>query len=1307
MHVCQTREGSGCSSRSRSSSGGGGGGYNDSKGSSGFANGTSTWWSRVSAPATGAPKGSASGASGTGSANECNAAGVTDTCAGNVQKDDTNGDHEKSAAYPISVHSRQLQRQSGRHSSETPHVAAVRRAKWGTPLRASKPSAGLYCDAAAVSARSFASALQAPVTGTSKSPGGHVTYHGTPSSGSPLVNANVCASGPESQPLPNALASHSPRDSKDNEMGIHSSEEDCCLTAAHAAPESAPSAVRTNNYGCGDGGGGGDVRRTANRSEEGTVAGPDTEDDFSARASPSPGTTTAAPLTYAAVASSSSSSPLPGKRLPQSRVGFRQRCKVVCSGRASLPNTGGGTNATPGTSAGVVLKDASPSFPPTLTIPSANPAHATDKGALTSAPLSVGRVVEHEVANNMTQRSLANTMMPPLPPSVHRHQPTHLILRLPNTRSSQQAPSGSTPDEERMTYYGSSRLAGASEAAAPSTEPSSPAAPPPNIHRTSSALALRPPSLQIVVTPFTHSPSPSQALSERIPVTSGGAPGEPTTAQQQQQQSSTPSPSAAIRRSSLTPGDPNRVLCPTHPATAAVPVGKDIHRAVSTTALFKAVEILPGLFLGSYADASDPETLAAHGISLVINCALECSVTPAMANNNSHVRYAQFLLRDHSDEPIAPFFTPVTRIIHDQLHRRHVKQQCMAHCAAADASSLNTHEAENVWAVPQSPASPLRSVGGQPSLKNGERKTPGTPSSAPRIGVRLGEGSRCSSSSTTTTSFSASPTPNRAATFPPVAAAAAAGVGPDATDGLAAKQSSNDMCKNTSTTTTTSFPGVAAPPPESSSSTPLASAITPFTVVDPRDCGGVLVHCRMGVSRSATFIIAYLILYGCALAHLDDTASLFVYFLERERRIIEEAGGVTSFTDNSDRSAPHTMTPASPRRGSGCCTNGSATVMPLTSAPSLVGRPVGSSRASLNGNFCTTSRQHQSSASLANSPIEFASRVCRACYLMRLRERCFDHQPQRPLLVSGKQQLSEVRGKEEQLQQEPYAMIMRRRETRRESTCEVRGVDGHSCCSNDSMTSDSGYNVHPEQQKPRQLQHHYHRRAFSALPSPAPTALHRISRRSSMATPHRAACTKEGVQEGDSLDGAETHQQRCVKTMTRSQRLAARNALTTPTRKTPERQLQSTSSPFMDTVALTETPVMTPGHSAVFDTRLDHDKNVCSNCSPHGEEHHQNQQQQLLSCSSNAPLSISPHTSSRAHSDLHNSLDTLLGANLAHSGGSGGTANRFHCVTSAMTYRDAFDVVKRQKTDINPNIGFIMALHELAGESDLSSSISL
>lgn len=42
-----------------------------------------------------------------------------------------------------------------------------------------------------------------------------------------------------------------------------------------------------------------------------------------------------------------------------------------------------------------------------------------------------------------------------------------------------------------------------------------------------------------------------------------------------------------------------------------------------------------------------------------------------------------------------------------------------------------------------------------------------------------------------------------------------------------------------------------------------------------------------------------------------------------------------------------------------------------------------------------------------------------------------------------------------------------------------------------------------------------------------------------------------------------------------------------------------------------------------------------------------------------------------------------------------------------MTYREAFDYLKQRKTDVNPNIGFVLALRELAGGVDFNLSTSV
>nr|CCD14653.1 unnamed protein product [Trypanosoma congolense IL3000] len=85
---------------------------------------------------------------------------------------------------------------------------------------------------------------------------------------------------------------------------------------------------------------------------------------------------------------------------------------------------------------------------------------------------------------------------------------------------------------------------------------------------------------------------------------------------------------------------------------------------------FKAVEVLPGLFLGSYADSMQPSELAQRNIFLVLNVAAECPVTPEMQNNPYKVRYLHVPMHDHSDEDIMRHFVPLSQLIHTQLHRR-------------------------------------------------------------------------------------------------------------------------------------------------------------------------------------------------------------------------------------------------------------------------------------------------------------------------------------------------------------------------------------------------------------------------------------------------------------------------------------------------------------------------------------------------------------------------------------------------------------------------------------------------------------
>ncbi|TPP51829.1 Dual specificity phosphatase, catalytic domain family protein [Leishmania donovani] len=1054
--------------------------------------------------------------------------------------DGDDGDNNEGKRIAVNLsrarHPPQHSRQSRPYLRMSPRVTSARKAKSGDRRRASSSGSGLEraaASAALSSAASLARSLQAPVTSSSAVLGGHVTYYGFPSS-------------------------RSLSDSDGNEADTQNSKSDCsssCLAAAHAAPGSEPAspAVRVGDCGGGDGGtvfgipgsASDDARRTtASRKPETAVSG-DGESDSRAYASSSPPGTTAtastAPLTYAAVASSS----LHGKRLPQSRVSFSQWRKRVCCGSASMPNTIDGANTTPGTSsaAAAAFLNTFPSAPLTLktalAATTASTPRATGKSTPTSTPsvdgngdgkASMPSGDKHDCTTGGPRHLSASAVMPPLPPSVHRHQPTHLILQLPHAPLPQQARNGPESDED-MASDSSPRTAGTPGIAAAADELSSPVSLPPKSNGTATAVATALPSLP-------------RSASEVTSATGVRMPGVQKGAQQQRQQLNVLKPVMSPSYTTFSPTTPTLGGAKSGPrpkvsATAAAAAGKGMNRVPSAASSFNAAEILPGLFLGAYVDATDTEALAAHDISLVINCSYECPVTPAMVNNNHHVRYAQCPLRDHSDEVIAPFFTPVTRIIHEQLHRRQINHQRMARRAATSAPGVNVNdsedrevqgrmpwawadEAENVWVAPPSLVSPPLPVGGQPSFKESKREAPRTPSSTRGLGARFGDGAGCSSTIT-----SCSP-------------------------------------------------------------------------------------------RSATFIIAYLILYGCTLAPLDDTASLFVHFLERERRIIEEAGGLTFFEDNnggvSNTSSPVLATaPACPGRGSRCVNGALAShgspgvngvqpfvqnllppnsprtlrrsaMIPVSSPLSLGGGCVsGSLTTPLSGNASTLSQQRLCTGSPATQ-IELGSRLC---------------QP----------------------------------------------------------------------------------RAVTLL---------------------EAAYADERVHADDGVDEEGDRQQEDGSRMAveqRSESLAVVSATTTPTLKSDTQKVRNNFPTHKLCVAAAEAAPTTPDHSAVAGERRGDGENVYETPLPSGE-----QQQQVPLRSSCAILPTQPPMRGRPHSDLNASASTLLGVSFTSSGGGSGSA--FGGAAPAMTYREAFDAVKRQKADVNPNIGFVLALRELAGGGDVSFSMS-
>ncbi|KAG5487079.1 hypothetical protein LSCM1_07749 [Leishmania martiniquensis] len=1336
-----------------------GSGSSSSQTSSPFVHGAPSSPSPALASSTAATSGSAGGDKSARSSNRGDGAETTSAGSGDGDDGDSNGGSVNSAAGPKSTCAGRNQRGPRRHLRRSPRVASGRKAKSGAGMIAPGSGSGLNTAAAAAtisSSASFSSPLQAP--------GEHFAHRRPPSSRS---DSNPNCRGADMQ---------STKSSGDSGSGS-------CLAAAQAARESEPSspAVWVSDF---SGGGSGatepfhdssndDMRQTEDRCTQSTAVslsgGSGVGGHVWSLSQAASATANVTPLTYAAVASSSAH----GKRLPQSRVKFSQWRKCMSNGSASAPSTIGGANITeaPGhATAAVSLSSTLASTLRTLKVPSVTTTVSTSRATGKSVPTSpsvadiegdaenVGGVKtrppnsgEHDMNGGPPQAS-ANAMMPPLPPSVHRHKPMHLILELPNAPQSQQARS-SLEKDEGVPDFSSPHIS----------------------HTQGTAAVARPSGLSIDVVPFTHSPTSSQSIcaSEVTPVTRVRTLGSPACAYYQQQQQ----PNI---------GKPFRTLSPIalHPkgaATAAVAADNATHRLSTTATLFGAVEVLPGLFLGSYADATDTEALAAHGISLVINCTKECPVTSAMASNSHHVRYIQCPLRDHSDEAIAPFFTPVTRIIHDQLHRRQVSQLRMARRAAANAwgAEVNdteerhaqermlwawTDEAENVWAARSSPVSTPLSVSGQPSFKESKRETPRTPSSAPGIGALFGEGARCSS---TTTSCSPSPMPGRNATFPSITAAAAAG---GTVDLSSAMQKSSNASANMSLITPPQSCGstalaaanltvATAPPPEATALTLLVSAITPpaasasapLTIVDPRDCGGVLVCCRMGVSRSASFIIAYLILYGCTLAPLDDAASLFVYFLERERRIIEEAGGLASFTDKNAGGASATASPTtatvpaswgrcggeahSPASASASFTSRASrsvvsagqsspkhmlrttspwhrrrsaaipVASPLTSGGSGFGGgcAAGSLATPQSANASASSQQQRLCGASPPTPIELASRLCQPCWFMRLRERRLQQQPKRQLLLSGRQQRTEQRDAEQQvvaLCATCLSVKERRHGCRSPDGVESNlNADGSSNC-----TTGGGYgSVHPEVQ-----QHHHPCRVYSTFPSSAPVASYRSARGRYTATLLEAAYADERVTEDDDVEEEEEAQQprilEAARTLQQDGAQVANRSVpggleSAPAVTCAAQSVQDTVPTDKMCVAVEEAVATALRRSAVTDAPPGHSRNAYR-APPSLRE-----QQLVLLRSPYTLRSPQPPVSGNAHGDVNSSLNTLLGVSFASSGG--GSVSAFGGAAPAMTYRDAFDAVKRRKADVNPNIGFVLALRELAGGGDFSLSASL
>lgn len=1078
-----------------------------------------------------------------------------------------------------------------------------------------------------------------------------------------------------------------------------------------------------------------------------------------------------------------------------------------------------------------------------------------------------------------TSTSTTTSAMPPLPPSLHRHHPTNLFLRLPHAHAQ-----CTDSDEEQdnaaanVVAVKAVNTAGAQH----QQQHMRAAAEEHDAVNSSAAMGKKPQQQQRHqhTGPATAAKA-AAALHLRLPPTATttiasttSTPCGPTVPHKQLQ---LPARDIANGGGGDAAASSPGAVTPTGPAPAALSNGasRGMHKVGSTLAFFNAVGIIPGLFLGAYSDAMDTAALAAHGISLVINCSLECPVTPAMANNPHHVRYLQCPLRDHSDEVISPFFSPVSQIIHEQLHRRQINLQrsqrsgtaasppgrlpcasaaggdavrgaddlpvgCRCGCGGvvddrpstateppcADAEAEGdqtdndwrgaqqqqpdrmlwswTDEAENVWAVPTSPASPPLSVGGQPSLKEGKRETPRTPSSA--AAVPWGRGSDGTASCCT--SGSPSPMPGRTSTFP----------------GVSAGSAPASVAAGTLTATAAAAPLTGAAL-KSNGFAPSAVPPTPLTVVDPRDCGGVLVHCRMGVSRSASFVMAYLILYGFSLANLEDTASLFVRFLERERTIIEEAGGRARFALDvaGSPAQPSTLLPpttaktgagagspiADGRNGVGSSTMstharsasqrfaspltattsanlfhpnslamsgrfGATTVSSPTSSASgaltpaqtplgarrpahgfaswhatrangsanggsnnasgsvssannggggnsgTAGSPVcrrssavpvssplflsGGTGAAVNGCGVASPRSATSASLLRLStpitPLELCSRVCRPCHLLRLRERRLQQQAKKHLLISGQQQQREAEAEEQMMALAALsrmrgeaqtsrsgasgndaavtpATAQRGEEVEEELTCvdcgdalQYRGVEGSRSLG--TLVSQCPHDPQPQRREsPRaQLQ------LLRPTPSSAPVVSHRGSRGRFGRGPTLLEAALDDDENEEEVDGEEEVLRACESPATTGLEISAplRNAFSVSKASTAAAGATAHSSalatPLPARGAAEAIAATTPLYSDLFPTG--------------GVSH-----------GGAGKIPTAATTTNLFHNSCENS--SMASSYSMYSGD----------LAPAMTFREAFDAVKKEKSDVNPNIGFVLALRELAGGGDFSFSTSL